>query len=492
MNTTPVKLLIAEDEVNLSFVLQKELSRQGWNVTVANNGDEAVEMARWEEFNVALLDLMMPGRSGIEVMKALRESEPAPEVIIMTGHATVNSALEAMKFGAYDYLTKPCSLSQVTEVIRKAYEKNRLCRENLVLQSLVKHQGETSDANSSRYGIITGNQQMINVLAKVESVASNTLPVLIQGESGTGKKAVARAIHNASARRNGPFVTLDCASTPQQLLEVELFGCEAGSFGAAAGRKLGLFELAGQGTLFLDNACSLTPYMQGRLHEAIKNSGFCRIGGSRRVNTDVRVVVASSQDFEYAVRQGTFRQDLYNLISSMRLAIPSLRERKEDIVALADHFLKVLAPNRQLAISPEARTVLNNYGWPGNIRELHNVMERAVLLARSNVIEPCDLLVELSGQPAQTYQVVSGGNNMPLALGMDHGQGSIGVNAQDPSVPRLQETERREILAALERNNWHQGKTAELLGISPSTLYRRLREYKITKRMVRAQRANAI
>lgn len=490
MSHTPIKLLIAEDEINLSFVLQKELSRQGWIVEVANNGDDAIRLARQEEFQVALLDLMMPGPNGIQVLRVLLEQEPAPEVIIMTGQATVNTALEAMKVGAYDYLTKPCSLSQVTEVVRKAYEKNRLRRENLVLQNLVRHTASNLSSNrGGQFGVVAQSEKMLAVLAQIELVASSFAPVLIKGESGTGKDLVARSIHNASSRRNKPFVTLNCATIPEPMIESELFGHEAGAFTSARTRKLGLYELANHGTLFLEEVGALSPVLQTKLLNALESGGFYRIGGTRKVDADVRFIAASNQDLDFAVHQGRFRQDLYARINNIRVSLPALRERPEDIVPLADHFLKTFAPNRQIIISPEARKVLNGYMWPGNIRELRNVIERAVLLSRSSVIQPSDLLVELSARDPIAFPALA--KPHLVAVGIDHGYGAIdgAVPGTDPSVIKLEDIERREILSALERTNWHQGKAAELLGISPSTLYRRLREYKITKRLVRAQRA---
>jgi DNA-binding NtrC family response regulator len=487
-----IKLLIAEDELNLSFVLQKELARQGCAVTLAHNGDEAVRYARQEEFHVALLDLMIPGANGIQVLRALCEQEPAPEVIIMTGHATVNTALEAMKLGAYDYLTKPCSLAELTEVIRKAHEKNQLKRENLVLQSLVKHHSAPAVCVGT-HGIITQHEQMEAVLAQIELVASSLAPALISGASGTGKELIARAIHSASTRRHKPFVTFNCATTPEALVEAELFGHEAGAFTTARTRKLGLFELAQHGTLLLEEVSCLSSVVQVRLQRALDTMSFYRIGGTRKIEADVRIIATTSQNLQAQTQQGQFRHDLYHRLNGIRIALPPLCERRADILPLAEHFLHLFAPQRQIYLAPEARRVLTAYHWPGNVRELRNVIERAVLLARSNLIQPSDLLVELTAREAAAARAETGGHYESVAVGMDHGFGTVNGAAaaasQAATVARLEETERREILSALERTNWHQGKTAELLGISPSTLYRRLREYKITKRMMRMQRA---
>ncbi len=492
---TPIKLLIAEDELNLSYVLQKELARQGCVVTIANNGDDAIRWARQEEFHVALLDLMMPGANGIQVLRALSEQEPAPEVIIMTGHATVNTALEAMKLGAYDYLTKPCSLAELTEVVRKAHEKNRLKRDNLVLQSLVKHNtGNGVLSRPGHHGIITQHEMIYSVLSQIELIAPNHAPVLISGEAGTGKELVAQAIHNASPRRTQPFVALNCATTLESSVEAELFGHEAGAFASARTRKLGLFELANHGTLFLEEIGCLSAVAQARLQRVLETMSFYRIGGTRKIEVDVRLIVSSSQHLPTAIQHGTFCAELFHQMNSVRIALPPLRERIEDIMPIAEHFLKAVAPNRLIMIAPDARRVLTSYQWPGNVQELRNVIERAVLVAQGNLIQASDLLVELAARESYPPRSEAGATYESVAVGMDHGLGVIEVPtahsiSNGATVVRLDETERREILTALERTNWHQGKTADLLGISPSTLYRRLREYNITKRMVRAQRA---
>jgi DNA-binding NtrC family response regulator len=492
---TPIKLLIAEDELNLSYVLQKELGRQGCVVTIAHNGDDAIRYARQEEFHVALLDLMMPGANGIQVLRALSEQEPTPEVIIMTGHATVNTALEAMKLGAYDYLTKPCSLAELTEVVRKAYEKNRLKRDNLVLQSLVKHSGgHEMFPRAGQHGIVTQSDAVRAVLSQIELIAPNHAPVLISGEPGTGKKLVAQAIHNASPRRTKPFVTMNCAAMSEDTIEAELFGYEAGALASARSRKLGLFELAHQGTLFLEEIGCLPAVAQARLQRVLETMSFYRIGGTRKIEVDVRLVVSSSQNLSPMVQAGMMRAELFHRLNSVRIALPPLRERMEDILPLTEHFLKTFAPNRLILITPDTRRALTSYHWPGNVQELRTVLERAVLVMRDNIIQPNDLLVELAARETFATRVNTISPYEPVGVGMDHGLGQVSVPTEfavssSGGVVRLEEVERREILTALERTNWHQGRTAELLGISPSTLYRRLREYNITKRMMRAQRA---
>ncbi|HZS08891.1 MAG TPA: sigma-54 dependent transcriptional regulator [Blastocatellia bacterium] len=527
MTSEPIKLLIAEDERNLSFVFQKELSRHGYDVMVANDGETAINLARTQEFHVALLDLMMPGADGLSILRVLREQEPAPEAVMMTGHATVETALQAMKLGAYDYLTKPCNLTEVTELLDRAYEKHRLKRENMVLQSLVSQRLEAPATRLGyQEGIVTRSVKMRDVLTEIDRVAPSNAPVLINGESGSGKELVARAIHRASQRSGKPFVDLNCAAVAETLVESELFGHEAGAFTSARARKLGLFELANHGTLFLDEISELSPQLQSKLLRVLETMNFFRVGGTRKVEVDVRIIAATNVDLSMAVRQGRFRNDLFYRINSIRLMLPPLRERPEDVLLIAQHFLNVFAPQRKLAISPEAQQILLGYNWPGNVRELRNMMERAVLLATSDAIKPQDLPIETSYKEAaawliaqQTGQVVGPFAGMPAGAGsgmpampmqsymngnqagngldmavmnpptVDHGVGAVmsKMNGLGAGAARLEEIEKREILAALERTNWHQGRTAELLGISPSTLYRRLRAYNLSKRQVVSQ-----
>jgi DNA-binding NtrC family response regulator len=496
MNQEPIKLLIAEDEHNLSFVLQKELARQGCEVTVANDGEAAIKLAQDQEFHVALLDLMLPGADGLSILRVLREQEPPPEAIMMTGHATVDTALSAMKLGAYDYLTKPCNLAEVAELIRKAHEKNRLRRENIVLQSLVSQRLQdpvtprAAQGEAAQHGIITRNAEMRDVLAQVERVAPSNAPVLINGESGAGKELIARAIHRASPRRDKPFVDLNCAAVSETLVESELFGHEAGAFTSARTRKLGLFELANHGTLFLDEISELTPALQSKLLRVLETMNFFRVGGTRKVEVDVRIIAATNVDLATAVRQGCFRNDLFYRINSIRILLPPLRERPEDVLLIAQHFLLTFAPTRKLSLSPAAQQVLLSYSWPGNVRELRNMMERAVLLATGDTIQPQDLPVETISREPTSHLVAMAGNHHHAGTA-DHGVGGLLSSASaGGSSARLDEIEKREIIATLERTNWHQGRTAEMLGISPSTLYRRLRAYKISKREVIAQRAN--
>lgn len=449
-----VRLLIAEDEKNLGLVLQKELTRLGHQVTLVHDGDAAVQAGREADFDVALVDIMMPGKNGIEVLKELRRQEQPPEVLIITGHATVETALQAMKLGAYDYLTKPCHISEIEAVVSKAYEKRQLRRENLLLQSRLTYKDRAPD-------IVVRSRKMTDVMALLRKVAPSNAVVLIAGESGTGKELVANAIHRFSPRFAGPFIDISCAAIQETLLESELFGYEAGAFTGARKRKLGLFELATSGTLFLDEIGEMSLTLQSKVLRVLETRSFYRVGGTKKVEVDVRIIAATNRELDQYVADGKFRSDLLFRINNFMIKLPPLRERPEDIPPLAEHFLNLVSGSTTPRLTGEAMEVLMNYAWPGNVRELRNVIERAVILSTCNEIGPEDLPIEL-----RTYTVtaeVSG-----------NGEGSHGGSS-------LEELKKKQILRVLEQTGWHQGKAAEMLGISASTLYRQLKLYGLTR-----------
>jgi two-component system, NtrC family, response regulator AtoC len=448
-----IKLLIAEDEKNLGFVLQRELSRLGHQVTLVHDAEAAIRTAREMEFDVALLDIMMPGRSGLEVLRELRQQEQPPEVLMMTGHATVETALQAMKLGAYDYLTKPCQLRELEAILNKAYEKRQLKRENLILQSRLTYKEKAPD-------IIVRSQRMLDILSLVRKVAGSNAMVLVTGESGTGKELIADTVHRYSQRFGGPFIDISCAAIQETLLESELFGYEAGAFTGARKRKLGLFELAHGGTLFLDEIGEMSLTLQSKLLRVLETQSFYRVGGTKKVEVDVRLIAATNRELSSYVAEGKFRSDLLFRINNFTIKLPPLRERPEDIPSLAEHFLARVSGGNHMRMGEEAMQVLMDYHWPGNVRELRNVIERAVILASGNEIIPEDLPLELRTQ------------------------GPLGFNEDDNGDSNngsLDELRRKQILAVLEQTGWHQGKASEILGISPSTLYRQLKSYGLTR-----------
>jgi DNA-binding NtrC family response regulator len=448
-----IRLLIAEDEKNLSMVLQRELERFGHQVTLVHDAEAALRAAREAEFDVALLDIMMPGRSGLEVLRELRQQEQPPEVLMMTGHATVETALQAMKLGAYDYLTKPCHIRELEAIINKAYEKRQLRQENLILQSRLTYKEKTPD-------IVVKSQKMIDIMSVVRKVAASNAFVLVTGDSGTGKEIVANTVHSFSQRRNGPFIDISCAAIQETLLESELFGYESGAFTGARQRKLGLLELAHGGTLFLDEIGEMNLTLQAKLLRVLETQTFFRVGGTKKVSVDVRFIAATNRNLDEYVAAGKFRGDLLFRINNFMINLPPLRERPEDIPSLAEHFLARSNGGRGVRVSDEAMALLNNYHWPGNVRELRNVIERAVILSGSDVVMPEDLPLELRAHRA------------PI---IDDEEIGMAVNGS------LDELRRKQILTVLEQTGWHQGRASEILGISPSTLYRQLKSYGLTR-----------
>ncbi|MEW6129165.1 MAG: sigma-54 dependent transcriptional regulator [Acidobacteriota bacterium] len=448
-----INLLIAEDEKNLGIVLQRELTRLGHRVTLVHDGEAAVQVAKENDFDIALLDIMMPGRSGLEVLRELRELEQPPEVLMMTGHATVETALQAMKMGAYDYLTKPCLISELDAILQKAFEKRQLRQENLVLQSRLRYKEKAPD-------IVIRSDKMRVILDLVRKVASSNAIVLVTGESGTGKELIANTIHHFSQRFNGPFIDISCAAIQETLLESELFGYEPGAFTGAQKRKLGLFELANHGTLFLDEIGEMNLTLQSKLLRVLETQSFYRVGGTKKVEVDVRIVAATNRDLEKDVTEGKFRGDLLYRINNFTIKLPSLRERPEDIPALGETFLNQIRGNRQIRFSKEAMECLLSYNFPGNVRELKNVVERAVILCPNQEITPDDLPIEVRNERIDIFN----------------------PSMQEEDIPaNLDELKRKQILNVLEQTGWHQGKASEMLGISPSTLYRQLKSYGLTR-----------
>jgi DNA-binding NtrC family response regulator len=458
------KLLVVDDENNLRLVVQKEMTRQGHEVETASDGEAAWDALETQDFDVLLCDINMPRLDGISLLRRLREkSQNPPEVIMLTGQATVESAIEAMKLGAYDYLTKPYRITELSVLVTQAAEKQKLKVDNQRLRAQLQR------TNQNMPEIIGESAQMKEVLRLVQRVAPSDTSVLITGESGTGKELVAQAIHRLSRRNDKTFIDLNCAALQDTLLESELFGHEAGAFSGARARKLGLFEIADSGTLFLDEVMEMPAQLQSKLLRALETRTFFRVGGVKKVEVDVRLVAATNRNTIQSVSEGVFRSDLLYRINSFEIHIPPLRERREDIEPLAQHILQKISGANAPELVPQAVDALCSYSWTGNVRQLRNCLERAILLADNGKITTRELppeVVHRTNEPS-----VSVSYNSPK-------QNGSGTNSFQNSAPTaLHEVEKQQILRALEQTGWHRGKTAELLGISSSTLYRRLREY---------------
>ncbi len=438
-------LLVLEDDPGFGGVVEDALASWGHEVVRTASVAEARDRLRSGSFDVALLDLQLPDGSGLDVLREIQEESLPVEALVLTGNSEVPTALEAMRLGAYDYISKPVRLDELRVLVAKAAEKARLRNENAALRVRLRR-------HEPVHGFITDDPATRRLLEALEKAAGSSLPLLIQGETGTGKELLARAVHDNSPRSPFAFVPINCAALPEALIESELFGHERGAFTGAIDRKTGLFEVASRGTIFLDEIAELGLQLQSRLLRVLESQEFFRVGGTRPVRVDVRVVSATNRDLRADVEAGRFRQDLYFRLNGVSFRVPPLRERRGDIPLLARHFLDRVGGGRML--QHDALDLLAGYDWPGNVRELEMVIGRAAVLCPSTSIGADDLPLEIRPRLA------------PRVLRAD-------LN--------LAEMEREYILAVLERNKGHRGRTAEALGIDPKTLYNKLHAWGVVE-----------
>ncbi|MDH3205818.1 MAG: sigma-54 dependent transcriptional regulator [Gemmatimonadota bacterium] len=448
-----ISVLVADDDADQRLLLEEILSEADWaehRVTSVPDGRSALGALREQVFDVALLDLSMPGLDGLEVLAAIGEDTNRPQVIFVSGTGTVATATRAMKLGAYDFLEKPIQRDRLVALVWKAAEAGRLTSKSERLGAVVKR-------GAREIEIVTADPRMRDALNLVAKVASSDVSVLVMGESGTGKELIAREVHRLSGRHGEALVALNCAAVAENLAESELFGHEKGAFTGAASRKIGLLELADGGTLFLDEIGDLAPPLQAKLLRVLETKHFRRVGGVKEFPTDFRLVSATNRPLQDLVTKDEFRADLFYRINAMVLELPPLRERVGDITLLVDEFLGEFGRGDadSWSIAPDALALMQGYSWPGNVRELRNVIERAALLARGQTIRASDLGTSLSGDGA-TPAAATGGK-LPLL--------------------ELEKLERMAIEQALDRAGWHQGRAAEMLGVSPRTLHRKLKSY---------------
>jgi DNA-binding NtrC family response regulator len=458
VSTLPGTILVVDDDPELRKALERTLERAGHTVHTASDAERALALVAEQPPDLVVTDLMLPSMDGIELLRKVKELNATTEVLLITAHASVERAVEAMRLGAYDFVEKPIQREKLLRTVVKALEKQSLAAENLRLRAqLEEREGSERLVGTSR--------RIVEIKRLIAQVASTDVPVLITGESGTGKEVAADMIHALSPRRKGPLVKISCAAIPEHLLESELFGYERGAFSGAIQSKPGRFELANHGTLFLDEIGDMAAQMQAKLLRVLQDGRVQRLGGTRDITVDARLISATNVDIDRAIRERQFREDLYHRLNVIEIHMPPLRERIEDIPLLVAHFLRVFGPRRATPIEgvlPDALDALSRHSWPGNVRELENVMQRALATAPGPVLRAADLSFAASHRfaPAAVPSGASaGGDVIEIPVGM-----------------QLSEVEEVVIADALRRAGGDKEKAAHLLGISSRTLYRRAKE----------------
>ncbi len=453
---TKAHLLIIDDDANTLASLARAFRLAGHEATVCDSAARALELIRSQRFDVILSDVVMPGKDGLLLLEDVKAAGIATPVVMISGQANIEMAVRATRLGAVDFLEKPISTDKLLVTVENALRLVRLEEENRQLRQRLGKQE-----------LVWASPAMSQLMAQVERVAASETRVCILGETGTGKELVARTLHEKSPRRGGPFVTLNCAAVPAELIESELFGHEKGAFTGAAGRHVGKFEQAHRGTLFLDEIGDMPLPMQAKLLRVLEGGELERVGGDRPIAVDVRVLVATHRDLDELLRQQAFRQDLYHRIYVFPLRIPPLRERREDIPVLADHFARQVAEQngwKQKLFAPEAIEALQRYAWPGNVRELRNVVERVLLLSSDPVVDA---------------------DTVSLALPASSSTGTAALPTSGTLAERVEAFEREVLLAELKRHNHHMTNVARALGLERSHLYKKCQQLGIDLRALR-------
>lgn len=504
-----IQILIIDDEADVCSFFRRLLTKKGYEVTTATNETDAMRALAGTRFSAALVDLKLPDTDGLTLLQEIKARQPACEVIIMTGYSTVKTAVAAIQQGAYEYLEKPFDdIGEIEELVARAVAQGDPNRQG---DQIREEWSEVAGAVGFQVGSSPLMRRLVSLAYKV---AGKNINVLIQGKTGTGKEVLARFIHAASNRAEGAFIPVNCGALPENLLESELFGHERGAFTGANQARRGIFELANHGTLLLDEIGDASPMIQVKLLRVLETGEFMRVGGERPIKTDVRVIAATNVDLEEAIREKTFREDLYYRLNVVRLEIPSLQQRIEDVPLLAAHFVRLFNPRALL--SPEALRLLQSHSWPGNIRELANVMRRAVVLCSDDTILPIHLndrfqaasitsvrapTLDVSGaaeflRASELFQVQQGSSNMLEELGAPelerllhalHGIETAVISAMRmkgcaPAAHRgLRETEGDTIKKALNLHQWNITEAARSLGVGRNTLYRKIKQYKLMR-----------
>ncbi len=446
------KVLIVDDEVKITKLLSEKISSAGYEVQTCTSAEEAEEVIKKREIDIVLCDLRLGGMDGLELLRKTKQASPFTDFVIMTAYASSDTAVEAMKLGAYEYLIKPFKMDEVLLLLNRIKERRSLINENIVLRQKVQEK-------RSADRIVGSSQAIRHIREMISRVAPTDSPVLIEGESGTGKELVATEIHSLSKRKDKPLIVVNCAAVPETLIEAELFGFKKGAFTGAVQEKPGQFKLADGGTIFLDEIGEVPLSIQAKLLRAIEQGEFTPLGGAGSIKVDVRIIAATNRNLKEMVEKGTFREDLYFRLNVFPINIPPLRERPEDIAPIAEHILAGWNVRHQ-KLSAEVIEKLESYSWPGNVRELRNILERALILSGGNEIKPEHIVIQ--GQVASNQSL---SNKLSSLLGR-------------MSLPEL---ERRMVILALEKTNWNKSRAAELLGITRRALYGRLEKFNISE-----------
>jgi len=489
------RILIAEDEEGIRFAMKETLAEEGYEIEEAVDGKQALEFFCPEKFDLVILDYRMPNLDGLEALKEIRRQDPEVPVLFVTAYGSKDLAMEALRQGAYDYFTKPFDVDEIRVVVRRAMEKRTLRRR---VQILSRHM----DASLGFDHIIGSTTEMRELFHLIQRIAGQDVTVLVLGESGTGKELVASAVHRHSKRRNKNFVAINCAAIPGELLESELFGHERGAFTGAHAQKIGKFEHANGGTMFLDEIGDMDSMLQAKMLRVLQDNEFQRVGGNRTVKVDVRIIAATNKDLSEEVSKGRFREDLFFRLNVIPLYIPPLRNRRADVPILIDHFVK--QANEQYGkavrgISKEVMERFMEYRWPGNVRELENVITRAVILSHGEILTPSDLPIDFSDEEmvirAKAGADASKEIDSENGTARNHRESSLGATGsalrdaaeliakiesgtpmQDAIEGEIQKLEKGVILSALERNRWRRGETASFLGVSRRNLLRKMQK----------------
>ncbi len=452
-------ILIVDDEESILKALGGILEDEGYKTLCAGDGIEALEVAQRETPDLVMLDIWMPRMEGLEALQRLKELYPGLVVIMMSGHGTIETAVKSTKMGAYDFIEKPLSLEKVIVTVNNALGMNRLRQENASLRGLALQEHE----------MIGGSQPMNRLQEQIRLVAASNASVLVTGENGTGKKLVARSIHYHSPRREKPFVEINCAAIPEELIESELFGHEKGAFTGALAQKKGKFDLADSGTIFLDEIGDMSLKTQAKVLRILQERKFERVGGTRTIEVDVRVIAATNKVLEDEIRGGNFREDLFYRLNVVPFRIPPLRERKEDIPVLVEHFLDLFCrrEGREIKVmAPEALAMMKSYDWPGNVRELKNIIERLVIMTPGRTITDAHMPGYLAGKDVRE----EGGARLD------------GLRDVSSLREAREEFEKEFIIQKLEENDWNISKTAEAIELERSNLHRKIKSYGINLR----------